>query len=217
MSVDLIRHRIFDVLRRDIISCGLQPGTELREIALAEKYGVSKSPVRDALQRLEFEGLVEIAPRQGHRITPISIADARDILNLRETLESAAARRIADDASNADLTALDSLRTTDVTSLQKFAQYNKIFHSKINELSGNQRHSDVMRNLMDNYERLCIVSLSSVHQESKAMSEALDDHNKIIDALQSRNGRLAAGLAAKHIRKSLSQVLRGLSNRPIVE
>jgi DNA-binding GntR family transcriptional regulator len=217
MSANLIRHRIFDVLRKDIISCGLQPGEELREVALAEKYGVSKSPIRDALQRLEFEGLVEIAPRQGHRITPISINDAHDILDLRETLETAAVRHIAADASNADLTTLDALRTADLSSLQEFARYNKNFHFKINELSGNRRHSDTMRNLMDNYERLCIVSLSSLHQEAKAMYEALDDHNKIIDALQSRNGRLAARLSANHIKKSHVQVMRGLKNRPVVD
>ena len=99
MSSDLMRDRIFEELREDIMSCDLQPGEELREVALAKKYGVSKSPIRDALQRLEFEGLIEIAPRQGHRIAPISISDAHDILDLREILETAVARRIASDAS----------------------------------------------------------------------------------------------------------------------
>ncbi|WP_299752672.1 GntR family transcriptional regulator [uncultured Boseongicola sp.] len=217
MSSDLMRHRIFEELREDIMSCDLQPGEELREVALAEKYGVSKSPIRDALQRLEFEGLIEIAPRQGHRIAPISISDAHDILDLREILETAMARRIAADASIENLAALDDFRTADLSSLPEFARYNRNFHAKINELSGNRRHADTMRSLMDNYERLCIVSLSSRHQEANAMQSALDDHNKIIDALQSRDGRAAARLCAKHIRKSHVQVMRGLKNRPVIE
>lgn len=217
MSAPLMRHRIFDQLREDIMSCDLQPGEELRESVLAQKYGVSKSPIRDALQRLEFEGLVEIAPRQGHRIVPISISDAYDILELREILETAAARRIAADASAADLAALDDFRTADLSSLKEFARYNNDFHAKISQLSGNQRQADTMRSLMDNYERLCIVSLSSRRQEAQAMHTALDDHNNIIDALQARDGRAAARLSTKHIRKSHAQVMRGLKNRPVVE
>ena len=217
MLANLKRHRIFDELRKDILSCGFQPGEQLREITLAEKYGVSKSPIRDALQRLEFEGLVEIAPRQGHRIAPISISDANDILDLRETLEAAAVRRIAADASSYKLGKLDFFRTANMLSLRDFSLYNNNFHSKINKLSGNQRHSEIMRSLMDNYERLCIISLSSRRQEAKAMNAALEDHNQIIDALQSRDGRLAARLSVKHIKKSHVQVMRGLKNRPVVE
>ena len=86
-------------IRQDILSCGLPPGAELREAELAEQYDVSKSPVRDALQRLQFEGLVETEPRRGHRVTPISVSDARDILEMRETLEVAAAKRMIRDAS----------------------------------------------------------------------------------------------------------------------
>jgi DNA-binding GntR family transcriptional regulator len=216
MSANLIRHRVFGQLRTDIMSCDLQPGSQVREGALAEKYGVSKSPVREALQRLEFEGLVEIAPRQGHRITPISISDAEDILELREILEAAASRQIAEKASDADLAALDEFRSCDLSSLKAFARYNRDFHARISDLSGNQRQSDTMCSLMDNYERLCIVSLSSRHQEAKTMHKALDDHNAIIDALQKRDARTAARLSTKHIRKSHRQIMSGLNSRPVV-
>lgn len=216
MSADLIRHRVFGQLRTDIMSCNLKPGTEVREGALAEKYGVSKSPIREALHRLEFEGLVEIAPRQGHRIAPISVSDAKDILGLREILEAAAARQIAAHSSDEELASLDEYRSCDLSSLKEFARYNRDFHARLCNLSGNQRQADTMRNLMDNYERLCIISLSVRQQESKSMERALADHGAIINALQTRDGRKAVRLSTKHIQKSHGEVLRGLSNRAVV-
>jgi len=216
MSAKLMRHQIFEQLRGDIMSCGLLPGEEVRESALAQKYGVSKSPIRDALQKLEWEGLVEIAPRQGHRVVPISISDARDILELREILEAAAVRKIVAEVKDDDLAALDSFRTTDISDLKSFVRYNRDFHTHIGTLSGNVRQSSAMRALMDNYERLCIVSLSSRQRESEAMSSALAEHNAIIDALQARDGRAAARLSVQHIRKSHGQVMRGLKNQQIV-
>jgi DNA-binding GntR family transcriptional regulator len=216
MSAKLMRHHIFDTLRSDIMSCDLQPGEEVRESALAQKYGVSKSPIRDALQKLEFEGLVEIAPRQGHRVAQISISDANDILELREVLESAAMLKIAAEASAADLVDLDRFRKADVTNLRNYARYNHDFHVRLGVLAGNARQSAVMRMLMDNYERLCIVSLSSRRKEAEAMASALADHNRIIDALQARDGRTAARLSVRHIRKSHTQVMRGLKQQQIV-
>lgn len=217
MAAGLIRHRIFDELREDILSCDLRPGAEVSEIALARKYGVSKTPIRDALQKLEFEGLVEIAPRQGHRVIPISITDARDILELREILETAAVRKIARDASDADLADLGRFRVGDQSDPKAFARYNRKFHAELARMAGNARQTDLMRNLMDNYERLCIVSLSARKQEAKAMAAAHAEHIAIIDALQARDGRTAARLSAKHIRKSHVQIMRGLENPEVVE
>ena len=133
--MNLIRHKVLDQIRQDILSCGLPPGAELREAELAEQYDVSKSPVRDALQRLQFEGLVETEPRRGHRVTPISVSDARDILEMRETLEVAAAKRMIRDASDAKLADLDRWRTADVTDIRAFANYNRNFHISLHSLA----------------------------------------------------------------------------------
>ena len=103
-----------------------------------------------------------------------------------------------------------------MATLRSFAAYNRDFHAEICRLAGNARQSAVMQSLMDNYERLCIVSLSSRRQQAAAMAAALKDHNDIIDALQARDGRKAARLSGKHIRKSQSQIMRGLNSRTVV-
>src|SRR5512138_2118092 len=88
----LLRVDIFHELRQDILACRLAPGAELREGELAERFSVSKSPVRDALSRLVQEGLVHVMPRQGYRVAPISLRDARDMFAYRAVLEGACAR-----------------------------------------------------------------------------------------------------------------------------
>lgn len=216
-AVSLIRHKVLDRIRKDILSCDFQPGEELREAELADRYRVSKSPVRDALQRLQFEGLVETEPRRGHRVAPISISDARDILEMRETLEVAAARRIVREADDAALGGLDAWREADVADIRAFARYNRGFHIMIAELSGNRRLAEEMRRLLDAYERLCLVSLERLRDDQGDMSTALADHRALIDALQARDARAAARISQAHVRKSRGHILKGLGNRPIVD
>lgn len=216
MKEGLIRHRIYDQLRAEIMSCDLQPGSEVREGELASKFGVSKSPIRDALQRLESEGLIEIAPRKGHRVAPISVSDAKDMLDMREMLEAGALRAAVVRASDADLKSLDALRDADTNDMNNFSEYNRKFHLRLCELSGNRLLADTMARLMESYDRLCIVSLSTRRNGVDSMTDALADHHTIIDALQARSATLATRASARHIRKSRSTVMQGLEQRPIV-
>lgn len=216
MSTRLIRHEVYDKLRNDILSCSLLPGEEFREGELVEKFGVSKSPIRDALQRLELEGLVEITPRRGHRVAPISIADAEDMLDMREILEAGALRLAIDRAKTADLKALDEFRTADTEDLAAFADYNRRFHMTLCKVSQNKRIATSMAQLMENYDRLCIVSLTSTRDQEGGMEEALADHNVIVEALQTRNITAAVRASAKHTKKSRTKIMRGLENRPVV-
>src|ERR1700727_1834891 len=85
----LLRDNIYDRLRTDILDCRLAPGEDMREQELAERYQVSRQPVREALLRLEREHLVTVQPRQGYRVNPISLSDARDLLRFRLALEPA--------------------------------------------------------------------------------------------------------------------------------
>lgn len=216
MPVSLVRNRVFDLVRGEILSCTLRPGEELRENELAKRYGVSKSPVRDAMQKLEFEGLIEIEPRRGHRVKPISISDAEDILELRAVIETGVVRLIVEKASDADLADLDRYRTADITSITAFAAYNREFHHALSKLSGNRRLAEETRRMMEVYDRLCLVSLSTLRHED-GLAGPLADHNAIIDALQARNGTAAARMVTRHVGKSRGSIMRGLGKRSIVE
>lgn len=217
IDVSLIRNKVYEQIRRDIVSCRLEPGQELRETDLADHYQVSKSPVRDALQRLQFESLVETTPRRGHRVTPVSVSDAQDILEMREALEAAALRRIVASATDDDLTALNALREVDLDCKETFARYNRQFHVDLATLSGNARLASETRRLLDAYQRLCLVSLDRLTLDRGNSSKALADHCTIIDALQSRNARAAVKASQLHFKQSRGLIEKSLASRPIVD
>ena len=77
VSVPLIRTSVYERIRGEILSCALRPGTQLQERDLALRYEVSKSPIRDALLRLQEQNLIEVLPRKGYRVRPVSVASRR--------------------------------------------------------------------------------------------------------------------------------------------
>ena len=103
----LLRDNVYENLRSDILTCRLAPGDDMREQELAERYAVSRQPVREALLRLEREHLVTVQPRQGYRVNPISLADARDLLRFRLALEPACVAEAIENAPQDVLKALD--------------------------------------------------------------------------------------------------------------
>lgn len=216
MAMILERDRIFQLVRQDILTCELKPGEELREADLAQRYGVSKTPVRDAMQKLEFEGLIEIEPRRGHRVRPVSMRDAEDILELRAVLECAVVTKVARRAEPEELAALDALRQCDGDTIRAFADYNRRFHATLAQMSGNRRLAEESVRVMEFYDRLAIVSLTLLSREG-GFDTPLADHNAIIDALQARNGRLAARLVRDHVERSRAQIMRGLTRKPVVD
>src|SRR4051812_24929510 len=101
----LLRDNVYENLRSDILTCRLAPGDDMREQDLAERYAVSRQPVREALLRLEREHLVTVQPRQGYRVNPISLSDARDLLRFRLALEPACVGEAIENAPENVLTA----------------------------------------------------------------------------------------------------------------
>ena len=105
----LLRDNVYESLRSDILTCHFAPGDDMREQDLAERYAVSRQPVREALLRLEREHLVTVQPRQGYRVNPISLADARDLLRFRLALEPACVAEAIENASDDVLKALERI------------------------------------------------------------------------------------------------------------
>ena len=206
----LLREKVYDQLRADMISCRLAPGTDIRENELALRFGVSKSPVRDALMRLEREGLVITLPRQGYRVAPVSVADVQDMFHLRDALERACMERIVRRASDEQLAQLDRFRTFDGATWDGgFVAYNRDFHHALARMAGNARMRDQLIDLIDQMERAVQLSLSSLKKGDP--QSLVDEHRQIIDALQAREAARAQRLASRHVAAAGKRVMQALS------
>ena len=206
----LLRETVYAELRADVISCRLAPGTEIREAELAARFDMSKSPVRDALMRLEREGLVITLPRQGYRVAPVSLIDVLDMFHLRAALERACMERIVLHASDAQLAALDAFRHFDASAWDGgFVAFNRAFHRRIAELGGNARMRDHLIDLIDQMERAVQVSIASINKGDPQV--LVNEHAEIIDALQARALKRAQRLAEQHISAAGKRVSRAIS------
>lgn len=210
----LLRVDIHEKLREEILACRLAPGADLREQELASRFQVSKSPVRDALLRLEREQLVTIAPRQGYRVAPISLSDARDLLRLRSVLECASAAEAAREADGAELAALDRFRAFRPSQwLEGFAGYNREFHCALARASRNRRMSALTCELIEQTRRLVQVSVQAGPRRTAPL---VAEHAAIVDAVQGRDGRRASALLRAHIAAAERRVADALSRAAIV-
>ncbi len=211
----LLRERVYEELRNDILTCKLMPGAEIREAELAARFEVSKSPVRDALISLEREGLVITIPRQGYRVAPVSISDMLDMFHLRAALERANIERIIRYASDEQLQALDQFKHfTEAQWPNGFVGYNKTFHRRLAELGGNHRMRDQLIDLIDLMERAVQISVSNMdHGKPEAL---VAEHREIIDVIQSRSIKAAQRLAEQHVLAAGKRVSNAVSRGMII-
>lgn len=214
-SSQLRREEIYERLRQDILSCTLAPGAPLFEGTLAERFEVSKSPIRDALSRLHAEKLVTVLPRKGYRVAPISLSDAAELFEFRAILEQTCAQISAERAGEAQLRALDRYRRLEPWGgPDAFVRYNREFHLAVVHLCPNRRIADSARDLIEQFDRLVLMSVTSIDERN--FDVLMGEHNLIIDALQERDGRRAGKLLTQHVSRAEKRVMNSLTHAAIV-
>lgn len=208
----LLRETVYEQIRADILSLRLAPGAEMREAELAARFEVSKSPVRDALMRLERESLVITLPRQGYRVAPVSLSDVQDMFHLRIALERACMERIVRQASDEQLATLEPFRRFERDDWEAgFIAYNRAFHRKLAEIAGNARMRDQLNNLIDQMERVVLMSVNRATQGSGNASGLVEEHSRMIDSLQQRQSKRAERQAEQHIGAAGKRVTEAIS------
>jgi DNA-binding GntR family transcriptional regulator len=204
--VVLLRDSVYQAIRSSILTCEFRPGQELREQLLAERYRVSRSPIRDSLLRLEQENLVTVLPRQGYRVNPISLSDAEDILGFRMLIQPACAARAArrDDVT---VGALDRFRgyVDDGSTKNNYIDYNRAFHGAVADMSGNARMAAVEHALAEEFDRL--VRFSHHYHQLIKIDEMIHEHEAMIDAIQAHDVDRACRLAYQHAEHGRLRIL----------
>jgi DNA-binding GntR family transcriptional regulator len=217
----LVREGVYARLRDAILSCALAPGARIHEQALAAHYKVSKSPIRDALLRLEAQQLVEVEPRKGYRVRPISVADAVEMYEMRELLERACVTRAIERATDVDLAALDAFRSVPRGSdLPAWIAYNRRFHIAVAACCGNARLARAAIEVIEQFDRFTFVSVANAAMRTApkgaALQQFVDEHAAIIEALQRRDKRGAQALVRSHVASSRKRTLDAIANPAIV-
>jgi DNA-binding GntR family transcriptional regulator len=190
--------QVYSALRDAIIAGELEPGQRISENELAERLGVSRTPIREALTLLRDERFVQVVPQLGTYVTRISGAAVADAQFVREALECAAVRVAAGRAEPADLAALDGLvrRQEEVVAENDFERFSVLddeFHAAICEISGRGFAWEVAQRAKGHLSRVRRLSLPQPNYLSKMVSE----HHAVLDALR-RGSPDDAELALRH-------------------
>ena len=200
--------QVFEVLRLQIIGLQLAPGTPLSRPALAESFGVSQTPVRDALQRLEQEGLVIVHPQSSTLVAPIAISQAYETQFLRTALECEVARTITAAPHDFDLRPaellLDEMEAiwTKHHDPAAFRPKDQAFHLALFRATGRERLWELVVQRSGDIDRLRNLHLTT---EGKA-TQILRDPRDILDALMTGNGKAADKAVRRHLSGTLTAV-----------
>lgn len=197
---------VAEIIRQRIFSRELEPGSWIDELQIAKAYGISRTPLREALKVLAAEGLVTMKVRRGAYVTEVSEKDLRDVYHLLSLLESDAAAVVAATASPADLKRLQSLHAEleaagkpGKEKHDKFFAVNEAFHMCLLELSQNKWRDQMVADLR---KVMKLNRHSSLFKEGR-IAQSLAEHNAIVQALKDRQPELAAQRMQAHFTHGL--------------
>ncbi|HLH25177.1 MAG TPA: GntR family transcriptional regulator [Chloroflexota bacterium] len=206
-----LARRAYEALKQDILTCTLAPGAQIFEAELAARYGTSKTPVREALNLLRQEGLVQVLPRRGYLVAPVTLRDVQEVFQLRLLLETAAAELAAEHITEdglCQLKALVGVRYTyrDRASYARFLRANREFHVAVAEASGNRRLAAFVAKLLEDMERILHLGLDL----RDSAEEMAAEHQELVDALLKGDAELARRVVTEQLQNSRKRVLEAL-------
>ena len=206
-----LRDVVFTSLREAIIKGELRPGERLLEIQLAEQLGVSRTPVREAIRKLELEGLVTMLPRRGATVAGITKQHLKEVLEIRKALEILAMELACERIEADDLAALIKVEDEFENNIQtddplKLADIDESFHSLIYRAADNGRLTSILENLRGQMYRYRLECIKDRYQRKELVKE----HNAMIDALTNRDKAAAAEATRVHITNQEDTILRNL-------
>ena len=202
-----LREVVSETLRQAIQDGVLKPGERLMEIPLAEELGVSRTPIREAIRKLELEGFVVMVPRRGTYVANISLKDITQVFEIRSALEELAAGRITEEEIETLERMLveigDHMENKDMESV---VAADVEFHEVLYRASRNERLADIVHNLREQTYRFRSFSMNQPGRLRKTWEE----HRQLVEAIASHNATQARKLARIHMEHSEQTLLQGM-------
>ena len=209
-----LRDVVFNTLRQAILKGELAPGERLMEIQLAERLGVSRTPIREAIRKLVLEGLVLMIPRKGAEVAKISEKSLRDVLEVRRSLEELAielaCQRMSDEEIEELQKAQDDFRSAvESGNVMRIAEADEAYHDVIFKGTGNDRLVQILNNLREQMYRY---RLEYIKDEDKRQI-LLVEHDNILNALRQRHMEEAKEAMREHIDNQEITVSKNIKER----
>lgn len=207
-----LHSQLVGTLRDMIVEVRLAPGERIDEKTLCEAFGVSRTPLREALKVLASEGLVELPPNRSARTTPITPEGVEELFEVISWLDLNGAKAAADKATADDIKHLRTLhqrmlRLHDARERTEYFRLNREFHAGIVDLAGNSVLSAVYGGLMAQAQRARYVAI----QSQAHWDRGIEEHERILAALEEGDGDEAGRLLFEHVRETGHRVARSLS------
>jgi DNA-binding GntR family transcriptional regulator len=198
-------------IKRRIICCELRPGEPINESQLRAMLGLGRTPVHQALHRLELEGLVSILPRKGVLVSPLSLNEVLDMIEVRLTNEMLCVTLAAERAHATDFQAMREIieRSPDLIKQRDLAGLMTLdlkFHVAISAASRNRVLADLLRNLHEKQARFWFLSLS----DPKHMENVYQEHRELLDALERRDVPVAREAIRHHVDEFRRNIVRSI-------
>jgi DNA-binding GntR family transcriptional regulator len=200
---------VYEQLKRDVAEFNLVPGDRFTENEIGERLGVSRTPVRQALFRLQQEGYVEVLFRSGWRVLPFDFEQFEQLYDLRMVLETTAVHRLCADGARTDAALLEQLAAVWLVpvgersgDMVKVAQLDEEFHCQLVAAAGNAEMARVHRDVTD---RIRIIRRLDFTKQAR-IDSTYEEHAKILKAIQRKRGDQAALLLRAHIETSQAEV-----------
>ncbi|HIT90893.1 MAG TPA: GntR family transcriptional regulator [Candidatus Merdenecus merdavium] len=208
-----LRDVVFNTLRQAILKGELKPGERLMEIQLANRLGVSRTPIREAIRKLELEGLVLMIPRKGAEVAKITVKNLKDVLEVRRALEELAVQVACDHIDEEQLEDIklaakefeEAVKNRDLSGL---AESDIKFHDLIFQATTNQRLITILHNLREQMYRYRVEYL----KDSKAHEVLIKEHNEIVKALSERDKEAATLAIRGHIENQEKTIISNIED-----
>ena len=206
-----LRDLVLEAIRSAIMNGTLQPRERLMEIQLAEELGVSRTPIREALRKLELEGFIVMVPRKGAYVADLSFKDIADVFEIRAALEGLAAglaaeRITEDELENMERLIVGKQEAINSGDIDKLVEVDTSFHELLYKASRNNRLAAIISNLREQIQRFRLTSLSFPGRNK----ESLQEHKQLVEAIQARDSQLARQLAQEHIENAENVLIESI-------
>ena len=194
-----LRDVVFNTLRQAILTGELKPGERLMEIHLANKLGVSRTPIREAIRKLELEGLVTMIPRRGAEVAQITEKSMNDVLEVRRAMDALCVELACDRITPEEL---QDLKKAD--DIKQIAQADVALHDIIVQATGNQRLIQLVNNLSEQMYRYRFEYIKDFSQHERLVEE----HKVIYESIVKKDKETASNMAKVHIDNQKKAIIR---------